>query len=104
MRGMRRENARPGVDTIRTHSRKSRNPERGRGVKIGFLNTDKVDEMGRKKVKSFSAPGSKTSSIPLKNPERVRGGVEAGGAEEKPGARDGGEGAEREDIERADGG
>ena len=29
--------------------------------------------MRRKKVKQFSAPGSKTSSIPLKNPERVRG-------------------------------
>ena len=29
--------------------------------------------MGRKKVKYFSAPGSKTSSIPLKNSERVRG-------------------------------
>ena len=24
-------------------------------------------------MKQFSAPGSKTSSIPLKNPERVRG-------------------------------
>ena len=45
----------------------------------------------------------KTSSIPLKNPERVRGGVEARGAEEKPGARDGGGGAEGEDIEWADG-
>ena len=29
--------------------------------------------MGQKKVEYFSAPGSKTSSIPLKNPERVRG-------------------------------
>ena len=29
--------------------------------------------MGRKKVKLFSAPGSKTSSISLKNPVRVRG-------------------------------
>ena len=28
--------------------------------------------MGRKKVKQFSAPGSKTSSIPSENPERVR--------------------------------
>ena len=37
--------------------------------------------MGRKKVKLFSAPDSKTSSIPLKNPERVRGGENAGGAE-----------------------
>ena len=58
---------------IRTQSRESKNPERGRGVKIGFLNADKVDRMGRKKVEYFSAPGSKTSSIPLKNPERVRG-------------------------------
>ena len=29
--------------------------------------------MGQKKVKRFSAPGSETSSIPLENPERVRG-------------------------------
>ena len=59
--------------------------------------------MGRKKVEYFSTPGSKTSSIPLKNPERVRRGVEAGGAEEQPGARDGDGGAEGEDIEWADG-
>ena len=32
------------------------------------------------------------------------GGVEAEGEEEKPGARDGGEGAEEGDIEWADGG
>ena len=73
MRGIRRENARPGVGTIRTQSRESRNPERGRRVKIGFLNADKVDRTGRKKVEWFSAPGTETSSIPLKNPERVRG-------------------------------
>ena len=41
VRGIRRENARPGVGTISTQSRESRNPERGRGVKIGFLNADK---------------------------------------------------------------
>ena len=29
--------------------------------------------MGRKKVKQFSASGSKTTCIPLKNPEGVRG-------------------------------
>ena len=34
----------------------------------------------------------------LKNPERVRRGVEEEGAEGKPGARDGGGGAEGEDI------
>ena len=42
--------------------------------------------MGRKK-----APGSETSSIPLENPERVRGGEKAGGVEGQPGAREGGE-------------
>ena len=30
VRGIRRENARPGVGAIRTQSRESRNPERGR--------------------------------------------------------------------------
>ena len=73
MRGITRENARPGVGTIRMQSREYRNPERGRGVKIGFLDADKVDRMGRKKVKLFSAHGSKTFRMPLKNPERVRG-------------------------------
>ena len=29
--------------------------------------------MGQKKVKQLSAPGSKTASIRLENPERVRG-------------------------------
>ena len=51
VRGIMRENARPGVGTIRTQSRESRYLQRGRGVKIGFLDTDKVDRMGRKKVK-----------------------------------------------------
>ena len=73
MHGIGGKNARPGVGAIRAQSREPRNPERGRGVKIGFLNADKADKMGRKKVKQFSAFGSETSSIPLKNPERVRG-------------------------------
>ena len=63
--------------------------------------------MRRKKVKQFSASGSKTSSIPLKNPERVTGEKDAEGAEGaegQPGTRDGGEGAEEEDTKRADGG
>ena len=51
VRGIRRENARPGVGAVRTQSRESRNLERGRRVKIGFQDTDKVDRMGRKKVK-----------------------------------------------------
>ena len=50
LRGITRENARQGVGGIRAQSRESRNPESGRGVKIGFLNADKVDRMGRKKV------------------------------------------------------
>ena len=103
MRVIRRENARLGVGAIRTQSRESRNAERGRRVKIGFLDAEKVDWMGREKVKQFSAPGSETSSIPLKNPERVRGGEEAEGVEGQPGARNGGEGAEGGDIEWADG-
>ena len=45
--GMRRENARPGVGAIKTQTRRSRNSERGRRVKIGFLDTDKVDRMGQ---------------------------------------------------------
>ena len=32
---------------IRTQSREPRNLERGRGVKIGLLDADKVDWMGR---------------------------------------------------------
>ena len=40
-------------------------------------------------MKQFSASGSKTSSIPLDNPERARG--KRGGVEGQPGARDGGE-------------
>ena len=60
--------------------------------------------MGRKKVKYFSAPGSKTSSIRLKNPERIRKGEEAGGIEEQPGAWDSGEKAEGEDTKWAEGG
>ena len=43
VRGIRRENARPGVGAIRTQSKEFRNPERGRRVKIGFLDADKVD-------------------------------------------------------------
>ena len=31
--------------------RRAENPERGRGVKIGFLDADKIDRMGQKKVK-----------------------------------------------------
>ena len=51
MGGIRRENARPGVGAIRMQSRESRNPEGGKGVKIRFLDADKVDWMGQEKVK-----------------------------------------------------
>ena len=43
-------------------------------------------------MKKFSAPGSKTASILLKNPEGIRG-EEAGGVEGQPGAKSGNEGA-----------
>ena len=43
------ENARPEVGAIRAQSKEPRNPERG--VKIGFLDTDKVNRVGREKVK-----------------------------------------------------
>ena len=59
--------------------------------------------MGRKKVQQFSAPGSETASIPLKNPERVRGEEETGGVENQPGARGGDEGAKEEDTKRVEG-
>ena len=74
----------PNREWVRSECRESRNPERGRGVKIGFLDADKVDWIGRKKVKYFSAPGLKTSSIPLENPERVRG---RGGRRDRRAAR-----------------
>ena len=53
--------------------------------------------MGQKKVKQLSAPGSKNSSIPLKNLEGVRGEEEAGGIEGQPKSKGGGEG-QREKI------
>ena len=39
----------PDRQWVRSESR-AENPERGRGAKIGFLNADKVDRMGQKKV------------------------------------------------------
>ena len=60
--------------------------------------------MGRKKVNQFNAPGSKTASISLENPEGVRGGKKAGGIERHLGAKDSGEGAEGEDTKWAEGG
>ena len=98
MRGTTKENATSGVGAIRTQSRESRNPERGRLVEIGFLNADKVNVMGRKKVKQFSAPGSETASIPLESPEGVRGEKEQG-LEGQPRSRGSNVGAEGEDTE-----
>ena len=55
-------------------------------------------------MKQFSAPGSKTTCIPLENFENVRGREEAGGVEVQPGARGGGKEAEdEEDTKWADG-
>ena len=45
------ENARLGVGAIRVQRRESRNSERGRGLKIGFLDADKIDRMEQEKVK-----------------------------------------------------
>ena len=59
--------------------------------------------MGRKKVQQFSAPGSKTASIPLKNPEGVRVERKHGGVEGKPGARSDGKRAETEDAKWEEG-
>ena len=39
----------PDREWVRSE-RGAENAERGRGVKIGFLNADKVNRMGRKKV------------------------------------------------------
>ena len=55
-------------------------------------------------MKQFSAPDSKTASIPLKSPERARKGEKAGGIEKQPGARGGGESVEGEDTKWAKGG
>ena len=52
--------------------------------------------MEGKKMKQFKAPGSETASVPLKNPEGVRG-KEARDVEGQPGARGGGEGENGED-------
>ena len=95
-----RENARPGLGAIKTQSRESGDPERGRLVKIGFLDTDKVNGMKQKKVKLLSATGSKTSSITLKNPEGVRGGTKAGSVERQSGTKGGGEGVEGKDTKQ----
>ena len=67
------KNAISGVSAVRSQSRESRNPERGRRVKVGLLDTDKIHRMKRGKVEKFSAPGLKTFGIRLKNPEGVRG-------------------------------
>ena len=58
-----------------------------------------VNRLGRKKVKQFSGPGTKTASIPLKNPEGVREEEKAGDVEGKPEARGGGERADGEETE-----
>ena len=61
------------MGAIRTQSGESRDPERRTLVKIGFLDTDKVNRIGRKKVKQLSASGLETACIPLKNTEESGG-------------------------------
>ena len=54
-----------GASAIRSQSKVSRNPERGRRVEIEFLDTDNVCRIKQDKVQKFSTSGSKTSDIPL---------------------------------------
>ena len=45
-----RKNTRSKVDATGSQSRESRNPERGRYIKVGFLDTNKVNGIRRNKV------------------------------------------------------
>ena len=72
------------MGAIRSQSREFRDLQRGRGIKVRFLDTNKVNRMRQKKVQKFSAPGLEISSISLKNSEGVRGEEEAGGVERQP--------------------
>ena len=79
-----RKNARPGVSAIRSQSRVSRDPKRGKRVEVGFLITDKIHRLNRDKLEPFSSSGSKSSGVPLKNPEQVRGEEGAGDTRKQP--------------------
>ena len=50
VRDIERENARLGVRAIRLQSKASRDPKRTRLIKVKFLDTNKVNRMGRDKV------------------------------------------------------
>ena len=69
-----RKNAKPGVSAIRLQSRVSTDPEKGRQDEVEFLDSDKIHRMKQDELEKFSASGSKTSGIPLKNQEKVRKG------------------------------
>ena len=60
--------------------------------------------MGREKLKQFSAHDLEIASILLKKPKGVKGEEKAEGVEGRPEAKGDGEGAEREQTERAKGG
>ena len=62
------------------------------------MDTNKVNGMRQNEVEKFSAPDLDTPSIPLKNPEGVKGEDEAGGKDKQPGAWGGCEGAGGEDM------
>ena len=85
MRGIRRESARPGVGAIRLQGRDPRNPERGKRIKVGLLNTNKINRMRQNEVWKFRGPGTEISSIPLKTRRESREEEEAGGIEKQPG-------------------
>ena len=84
MRVIRRKNARPRVNAIRSQSSVSKVTNSGRRVEIGFLDTDKIYRMERDKVQKFRAPGSKTSGISLKNLSELGEERGAAGVEEQP--------------------
>ena len=104
MRGIRRENARPGVGAIRTQSRESRNPERGRAVKIGFLDTDKVNIIDKNKCSSSVLLAWKSTAFYWRTMRESGGGEKAGGVEGQPGTRRSIEEAEKEETEWEKGG
>ena len=96
-----RENARPGVGAIRKQSRESRNPEKEELRLDSWIQITSTgwDERNRSSsvLLARRPPAFHWKTL------RVRGrGEEAGGIEERPEARDGGEGAERKDTKWAD--
>ena len=62
---------RPGVGTNRFQGKVRRDPEKGRGTEIEFLDIDDINTRAIRK-EEFYPYVTKTSCIPLENPDRVR--------------------------------